>query len=43
MIFKVKDYHNVPVILTKTAWYKKILNPIFGHPEVKKFLLPNQD
>jgi len=38
MLFKVRDYHGIPVILTKENWYKKILDPIFGHPEVKHHL-----
>lgn len=39
MIFKVKDYQNIPVILSKNTWYKKLLDPVFGHPEIKPFLL----
>lgn len=38
MLFKVGDYENVPVILTKDTWYIKLLDPVFGHPEVKPYL-----
>lgn len=38
MIFQVSDYRNIQVVLTKITWYKKILNPTFGHPEVKALL-----
>src|SRR3989344_6973803 len=38
MIFKVNDYQNIPVILSKNTWYKKLLDPIFGHPEIKPYL-----
>ncbi|OGG18918.1 hypothetical protein A3D78_05680 [Candidatus Gottesmanbacteria bacterium RIFCSPHIGHO2_02_FULL_39_14] len=38
MILKVDDYQKIPVILSKNTWYKKLLDPIFGHPEVKPFL-----
>lgn len=38
MIFKILDYSNNPVILSRNTWYKKLLDPIFGHPEVKPFL-----
>lgn len=37
MLFKVLDYNNNPVILSKDTWHKKLLHPIFGHPEVKQF------
>lgn len=38
MIFKTTDYQNTLVILTKNTWNKKLLDPVFGHPEVKPFL-----
>ena len=38
MVFKINDYQNIPVILSKETWYKKLLDPIFGHPEVKPYL-----
>lgn len=38
MIFKVLDNNKIPVILSKSTWFKKLLDPIFGHPEVKSFL-----
>lgn len=37
MLFKVQDYQNTVVILSKTTWYKKLLDPVFGHPEIKSF------
>lgn len=37
MIFKVLDYKNIPVILSSNTWYKKLLDPIFGHPEIKSY------
>ena len=39
MIFKVLDYNQIPVILSKDTWYKKLLDPIFGHPEIKTYLV----
>ncbi len=38
MLFKAKDFQNVPVFLSKETWFKKLLDPIFGHPEVKPYL-----
>ena len=38
MLFKVLDYSKTQVILTKTTWKDKLLDPIIGHPEVKRFL-----
>ena len=38
MIFTVKDYLGIPVNLSEATWYDKILDPIFGHPEVKPYL-----
>src|SRR3989344_5001103 len=37
MMFRVADKDKNPVILTKTTWQKKLLHPVFGHPEVKSF------
>jgi len=37
MLFKVKDFDGIQVILSNNTWYNKLLNPIFGHPEVKSF------
>ena len=39
MVFRVKDYSGVNVILSEVTWFKKLQDPIFGHPEVKPFLL----
>lgn len=47
--FKILDYNQIPIILTKETWYKKLLDPIFGHPEIKpyltqiKFVITNPD
>lgn len=38
MLFKVSDYQNTPVIFSKDTWQHKLLDPIFGHPEIKPFL-----
>ena len=38
MLFKVHDYDGIQVLLSKNTWNNKLLNPIFGHPEVKPFL-----
>ncbi|HCS78126.1 TPA: hypothetical protein DIV55_00090 [Patescibacteria group bacterium] len=37
MVFDVKDYKGIRVVLTELTWKQKILDPIFGHPEVKPF------
>lgn len=38
MIFNIRNYENIPVILSSETWYKKLFDPTFGHPEVKPFL-----
>jgi hypothetical protein len=38
VIFKVLDYHDITVILSHQTWYKKLLDPVFGHPEVESYL-----
>lgn len=38
MVFRVKDYNGVYVTLSEETWFKKLQDPIFGHPEVKPFL-----
>ncbi len=37
MIFSVKDYRDIIVNLSETTWYDKILDLIFGHPEVRAY------
>ena len=37
MIFNTRDYTQTPVVLTENTWFRKILDPVFGHPEVKSF------
>lgn len=38
MVFKVIDYKGLSVTLSNDTWSKKLIDPIFGHPEVKPFL-----
>ncbi|MBI2612039.1 hypothetical protein HYW54_04850 [Candidatus Gottesmanbacteria bacterium] len=38
MIFRILDYSQTLVILSDATWYKKLMNPVFGHPEVKPLL-----
>lgn len=38
MLFTVKDFQDVSVVLSEDTWFKKLLNPIFGHPEVESYL-----
>lgn len=38
MLFAVKDFKNVSVSLSSQTWFKKLLDPIFGHPEIKPYL-----
>lgn len=37
MLFTVKDYQNRVVSLSKDSWFKKLLHPIFGHPETEPY------
>lgn len=39
MILQVHDYSQTLVILSKTTWHNKLLDPIFGHPEVQPMLV----
>lgn len=38
MLFTVKDYQGNLVSLSEKVWFKKLLDPMFGHPEVKSYL-----
>ena len=37
MLFTVKDFQKIPVSLSKETWFKKLLHPIFGHPEIEPY------
>lgn len=38
MLFRVGDYSGISVILSKRTWGEKLLDPVYGHPEVKPLL-----
>ena len=38
LMFKIKDYSGTKVTLTKETWFKKLLDPVIGHLEVKPYL-----
>lgn len=40
MLFTVLDYNNTQVILVEQTWIQKILDTVFGHPEVKPYTFP---
>lgn len=37
-MFKIEDYSGTKVTLTKETWFKKLLDPVIGHLEVKSYL-----
>lgn len=37
MLFRTVDHHRIPIVLTRSTWFEKILHPLFGHPEVKPY------
>ena len=37
MLFKIPDYSGTYVILSKDTWNNKLLDPIFGHPEIRPY------
>ena len=37
-MFTILDRNDIPVTLTRTTWFQKLLDPAKGHPEVKSYL-----
>ena len=36
-IFETTDYHNQIVRLDQKVWKEKLMDPVFGHPEIKPY------
>src|SRR3990172_7808813 len=37
LLLQTYDYQGFKVVLTSATWFKKVLDPVFGHPEVKPY------